>query len=106
MAYGNSGTAIAGNARDYVGAPAPPRQSVISEQMVTLEQRAEALGHVVGELEARIGPVLMPEPPGSTNKDASALPSSVPLGASLAQMNDRLHLIASKLRNIIERVEL
>ena len=101
MALGNSGYGNTATA-----SPATTRQSVISEQMVLLEQRAETLSQHVAELEGRLSGVLMPEPP-TTNKDSPGTPhSGVPLGASIAQMNDRISFATMRLRNIIDRVEL
>lgn len=104
MGYGNGGASGSMTASSLN--PAPQRQSVIAEQMNTLEQRTEVLNSTVAELEARISAVLMPEPPASNEKSPGAPIQAVALGASLGSMNDRIALVTRRLRSIIDRVEL
>lgn len=111
MGYGNGGTG-SGTITSYSGAAigvavaTAPRQPIIAEQMVALDGRTETLSSMVAELEARIASVLMTEGPSTSEKPLQAPHPNVQLGASLAQMNDRLLLITHRLRNVIERVEL
>lgn len=105
MAYGNGGAVGAATTYTPVSTPQAVRPTVISEQCSTLESRVESLGNIVAELEARLSMVLMSEAP-SGEKASQAPHPGVPLGNVLAIQNDRLHLIAVRLRSLIERVEL
>ena len=108
MAYGNGGTgqAIGGGSSAASAGPAQTRPPVIVEQMNVLDSRADSIHSLVAELEARISGVLMPEPPATPGNKLEVPHPGVALGASLAQMNDRLAAVAQRLRGIIDRVEL
>ena len=105
MAYGNGTSVGSLNGPSLAGMNTPQRQTVISEQMNILEGRIDLLAQLTSELDGRISGILMPEPPSPANQTSAPHPG-VPLGAHLAQLNDRLGMVSERLRNIISRVEL
>ena len=100
MSYGNGPTGSA-----TLATPAP-KMPVIAEQMNVLESRTETLNQLIAELESRLSPILMSEPPSAkTGPQTQPVASGVPLGASIGQMNERLSLVALRLNGIMERIE-
>lgn len=108
MAYGNGGgIGTVGSYGEASRPSAAQREGAIASQMAMLEKHSEHLHQTIAELEARIGSVLMPEPPPAIQKDAAVGPTpGVPLGASLADMNTRIAHATMRLRSLIERVGL
>jgi hypothetical protein len=108
MGYGNGGTETG-----YTGRPitdAPRQVSTVQQQMQGLESRVDSLHGLISELEARIGSVLMPEPPkalsGSPSTQVGIGYPPVPLGGELARRNETLAAASMRLRELIDRIEL
>lgn len=104
MSYGNGGTVAGGYAGVQIAPPA--RLTMIAEQMSTLENRTEVLTATIAELDARLSPIVRPEPPSAEGKREPVPTVPVALGANLSQMNDRLALLNMRLRSLIDRIEL
>jgi len=106
MAYGNGGTGTTTGYGAISGSSVAVRPSAIADQMGVLSDRTESLSQHVAELEARLVGILQPDAPMTTDKQGPQPSHPVPMAATLGQINDRLGMIAQRLRNIIDRVEL
>jgi hypothetical protein len=110
MAYGNGGSYGESTASmNYPTAnamPAPPREPAILQEAGRLDKHVETLHMAISELEARIGVVLMPEPPSAQAKDGGRPIVPVPLAQTIAQQADRVSGACARLQALIARIEL
>lgn len=93
-----------GGMQCQAGIPADKKPSNTEQAMKSLEGASSRLEALVGELERRISPVLLPEAPQGQQGDCR--PNGSPLADKMFNEESRLRSIAERLDSIISRVDL
>lgn len=91
--------------RSVVSASQPvQRIPAVQKELGILHGNIGDLIYLVGELEDRLGPVVVP-PPGDMGGSEPSTTSAVPLVSRLEDLNAQVNLIAARMRSLRDRVE-